>query len=120
MNDDYIGYFGTTLTEHGHYFFNINKDRFVSRGDLNFKDFPFNPERLIESWVKSNRASPIKGQRFYFQIEGWSILYFEGSPIDRRGGTKSVFFVKRNLNENQMLSLVHSSPLAKKIIESIK
>ena len=109
-----ICYFGTTLTVAGHYF-HIVGDTYVQKiidRDM-WEEIPFNPEELPRNCKKL-------GEYEYLQIGDYSVIAFLGSPYDRRGGCKSVFFVKANLTENELYEMITDRPIVLKIIDKIK
>lgn len=105
-----LGYFGTDLHTHGHYIWQVGEERLHSSG-LNFKDFPFNPEQLV-----SKKESRPKGAVDFFVIGGYSILRIEGSPIDKRWGTTSVFWINREVTKEELISILLSNKTVKEII----
>ncbi|MGI4873201.1 MAG: hypothetical protein ACRYFX_18730 [Janthinobacterium lividum] len=108
-----MNYYGTNLTEYGHYFWILEGMRFVYKG-LNGKDepVPFEPDNLISS----NAA---KGTAGYFAGDGYSIYAISGSCKDTRGGTKSVFWVKGDVGPGALKDMILATPLAKKMIEQM-
>jgi hypothetical protein len=110
-----IHYFGTNLGDYGHYFWHLEGDSIYNR-DLNFKDFPFNPEEMPR---RSKGETIRKGEVRFYHEEGYSICAIEGSCKDQRWGTKSVFFVREDLSIEQLVEKILSVPIAKKIIDSM-
>lgn len=109
-----IFYFGTSLTTAGHYFHTVKDISLHEIYDKSmWEELPFNPEELPKNCKKL-------GEYEYLQIGEYSIIAFLGSPYDRRGGCKSVFFVKANLTENELYEMVTDRPIVLKIIEKIK
>jgi hypothetical protein len=108
-------YFGTNLTNCGHYFWRVSEGghNLIAEPSSNtFKSIPFNPEGLTMGLKR-------KGESIFLNIEDYSILAIEGSPYDVRGGSKSVFFIDEILTEEEMRERVESIPICKKIIEGI-
>ena len=103
-------YFGTNLTEHGHYRWNIDSNMMTER-NLNFKDLPFHPEELTNGLQK--------GETTYYQGGGFSVLAIAGSPIDMRPGTKSVFWVKELLTKKEMKAKLLENTNAARIIKEM-
>ena len=105
-------YFGTDTTTHGHYLWKLIEDQILGR-NLNLKDLPFNPEEMPRREKEETRK---KGDVEYYQEHGYSIIAIEGSCVDTRWGTKSVFFVKGELTQREMIGLIKSIPIANHII----
>jgi hypothetical protein len=103
-------YFGTTLKEKGHYFYEIDKLGIGWKRELNFKDYPFDPESM-----------PNPGERisFYFK-NGYSICAILGSPCDKRPGCESVFFFKESLTLTQLVEKIKSFPYMMEIIRLLQ
>lgn len=108
-----MNYYGTNLTEYGHYFWKLDGTQLVYKG-LDGKDepAPFEPDNLI-----SNNAP--KGTAGYFFLNGYSICAIAGSPKDTRGGTKSVFWVKGSVEPSELRDIILDTPIAKRIIEQM-
>ena len=104
-------YFGTTLTTAGHYLFDLHKNGFGNTY-YDFKTIPFNPEEYPKQILR--------GQFAIYHVEDYTILAYCGSPIDMRGGCKSVFIENRDLPDNEMIDLVMSYPIAVQIIEKLQ
>lgn len=104
-------YFGTSLREYGHYYWlaDGNMLRYMSL-DLH-RVIPFNPEEL----PKTNRF----GEYEYHQIEGYSIIAYCGSPYDKRGGCKSVFFVQGDVSEEDLMELIMNNGATSKVVTEI-
>src|SRR5574343_1134443 len=85
ININKMEYFGTNLTEHGHYSWDLTGDRMVKIGLLP-KHTPFNPEELTINLPK--------GEVIYYQSSKFTVLGISGSCKDERNGTKSIFWVK--------------------------
>lgn len=106
-------YYGTNLTEYGHYFWKLNDTQLVYKG-LDGKDesVPFEPDNLISS------GAP-KGMVGFFRIDGYSIIAISGSCKDTRGGTKSVFWVKGDVEPGALKEMILAVPIAKRMIEQM-
>ena len=116
-----MNYFGTSLDEAGHYFFEVNEER-LARRNLSFPkgegipitkylEWPFNPEYL----PKSRR----NGDAEFHLISGYSIYAICGSCKDKRPGCKSVFFTTEKLSKDELKDKILSIPIAKKIISQM-
>jgi len=107
-----IEYFGTNLDEYGHYLWQLEGSRIFNR-NLNLERLPFNPEEMPRREKGEIRK---KGDVEYYQESGYSILAIEGSCIDERWGTKSVFFIKDQLNKKQMINIIKTTTITNNII----
>ena len=105
-----IHYFGTGLSEPGHYFFDLSGES-INSSKLDFNNIPFNPEKLA--------IDEEKGRVKFFWRGDYTILRIEGSCSDKRWGTKSVFFVKDNIPATEMMHLVKSNKVAQKMFEKM-
>ena len=103
-------YFGTNLTEHGHYSWNLTGDRMVRIGLLP-KNTPFDPENLTINLPK--------GEVVFYQSSKFTVLGISGSCKDDRGGTKSIFWVKELLTKQEMFERIKENKLAKAIIDAM-
>ena len=110
-----INYFGTDLRSAGHYFW-VLEGEYWSRPDLNFKDFPFDPESMPK---KEKGVGYSKGDaKFYFE-SGWSILAIEGSCSDDRWGTKTVFFINEDLPNDELMIRIKSVAAAALVLAKL-
>lgn len=107
-----MNYFGTSLTDHGHYFWEVGQDGLYN-SSLDFK-YGFDPQTL----GKGHNLD--KGDTLYKKENGYSIYYIEGSCKDDRHGTKSVFFEKGIFSPQQLKEKILSIPICKRIIEAMK
>ena len=98
-----LPYFGTDLTSYGHYFWLLDGSKFIYQ-PLDFSVWPFNPEQIPE------RDAP-KGEVKYVQIAGYSICAISGSCKDTRGGTKSVFWVKGEVEPADLKEMILAVPI---------
>lgn len=103
-------YFGTNLTEHGHYTWDLSDDRMVKIGLLP-KYTPFQPEGLTNNLPK--------GEVVFYQSSKFTVLGISGSCKDERNGTKSIFWVKETLSKHEMIERIKSNKLAKSIIDAM-
>lgn len=108
-------YFGTNTNSAGHYFW-LLKGESQSNSQLNFRDFPFNPENFTKS---DKWGWKPKGSVEFHVIDGYTIMAISGSPIDKRDGCKSVFFFKESLSKYELVSKIKSIPAAMKIINQM-
>lgn len=108
-------YFGTSLDQHGHYFWDVKGDH-LSKSDISFRDIPFNPEDLPK-YIKGEERS-FGDMAFYF-LNGFSICAIYGSCYDKRHGTRSVFWEAEVLTYVEMKERMLSIPVIKRIIEQM-
>lgn len=106
-----LDYFGTDLRSAGHYFWQLEGENF-NKSKTWFKDIPFDPETLLPVHTE-------KGTVRYFREGGYAICAIAGSPIDKRYGTKSVFWTKEFIKLGHMKAIILSIPAAKKIIDQM-
>lgn len=81
---DKLYFFGTDLENHGHYFFEIDKEG-MRKSKVYFNNIPFNPEDFF-------LANSPKGIVQFYRCEVYHICAINGSCVDTRPGTKSVFW----------------------------
>ena len=109
---DKLFYFGTDLINHGHYFFEITKDG-IYKSKIYFKDIPFNPEDFFST-------NSIKGIVQFHRCEIYNICAINGSCVDNRPGTKSVFWTSNeNIDINNFKEEILSFDVCKKMIEQM-
>ena len=117
-----IYYFGTDTQQAGHYMWEFIGDRTtVYKGLTGFNELPFDPESMAKDLYENNRK--VKGMTKFYSVTSpeciYSIWFIEGSPIDKRWGTKSVFWVKEQVTPEQLKELILSTPTARRIIYSM-
>ncbi len=103
-------YFGTSLSETGHYRWDLSGE-YMHCLWLQFKDLPFDPERLTITLQK--------GESVFYQGGGFTVFGISGSPKDDRPGCKSIFWVKENVSKEEMIEKVKSNKLAMLIIDAM-
>lgn len=108
-----IYYFGTNLTESGHGFYKLerNKMEWLSSTKM-FEKLPFNPETLADEY---NYRGTIK----YHGIENYAICDITGSCKDNRLGSKSVFWTDEPIKLGDLKPTILSIPIVKKIIDAL-
>lgn len=110
-----LHYFGTDISSAGHYFFILKGNHFCN-SRVNFKDLPFNPEGLPLSKtngdVETFLITDFKRGKFY------CILAICGSPVDRRGGCKSVFWIEGG-DMKTLDTVIRETPVAMEIINKM-
>jgi len=103
-------YFGTNLTEWGHYRWLLTEQGMQKQWNK-FDELPFHPENLTNNLPK--------GEIVYYQGGGFTVLAIAGSPKDTRPGTKSVFWVKLKLDRDEMIEFVKQNKTAMSLINSM-
>ena len=104
-------YFGTNLTEYGHFTWDLTGDYMKLKGLISVAT-PFHPEELTRNLQK--------GQTAYYQGGGYTALAIAGSCTDDRPGTKSVFWVKENVSKARMMELISQNKHAAAIVAAMK
>lgn len=110
MEVEKLEYFGTNLTEHGHYRFILTENG-MQKNWSKFDDLPFHPE-----YLNNNQQ---KGDVSFFQGGGFTVLAICGSCKDERPGSKSVFWVKEILNIEQIIAVIKQNKIAMSIIKTM-
>ncbi len=103
-------YFGTTCTSAGHYRWEITAG--LSGGGLNTSDLPFNPEGVTGNHQRNGSVN-------FFQGGGYTAIAIVGSPVDKRAGSKSVFWVKEIISKEEMIQRVKQNAVAAKIVAAM-
>lgn len=115
MNDKpKLQYFGTNLTNHGHYFWEVGEN-YLHSSNLNFDSFNFNPCNMPEYEIGETRN---KGDVKFYHKSPFVICAIEGSCIDKRSGTNSVFFIKGEFSYNNLMLAMRESKPVQEIINS--
>lgn len=104
-----IRYFGTDLKCAGHYIWDVVNGNVYNR-NLGLKDLEFCPESFFKSHER-------KGLTRYAVFGNTTVFGICGSPVDKRGGCKSVFFVDGILSEQDIKNLLLKNEFFKKLIE---
>lgn len=104
-------YFGTNLTEHGHYIWNVGSE-YLLNPSIDFKPLSFDPEDMPKSKVK--------GDVEFYHIGGYTILAICGSCIDNKPGTRSVFWVAGDLTKENMIVLIKLFPVLVRILNAME
>jgi hypothetical protein len=108
-------YFGTTLTEAGHYHHDLYQNG-ISKNYTREGDLPFYCERFP---IARKGIGVQNGTVAFYNIGYWSICAIQGSPKDTRPGSKSIFYFDEPLTQDQMIKLLKSLPIFNKIIEQM-
>jgi len=103
-------YFGTNLTDYGHYAFNLDGD-YPEKTWRDFKHLPFHPEYLTNNLPK--------GEVIFYQGGGYTVIGIAGSCKDERAGTESIFWVKEIISEDVMVSRVKQNKVAMRIVNAM-
>jgi hypothetical protein len=103
-------YFGTSLTEYGHYIWVLDND--MQKIWLKFDRLPFNPEELTRTLNN--------GEISTYQTTEFTVIAICGSCKDDRPGSKSVFWVNESIPLIELKKIILNTPKAKQIIEAFK
>lgn len=106
-----IEYYGTLLDQAGHGFYTLT-DGF-DRSRTRLENLPFNPEGLP---FRSREKSYVDGTVRFYNAFGFTICAIAGSPYDKRGGSKSIFFVQEDLTREVFEARLKANETVKKII----
>lgn len=105
-----MNYFGTDLTTHGHYIFELEDNRMTKTG-IDFRGLPFHPEELTNNLPK--------GEVIFYQGGGYTVLGISGSCKDTRPGTKSIFWIDKIVTKSELSEILYTIPIAKTIIDQM-
>lgn len=100
-------YFGTNTETSGHYTWDLSDNRMQRIGLL--PATPFDPERLTMGLPN--------GEVVFYQGGGYTVLAISGSPVDKRQGCKSVFWIKGDTTRSGIEIMIMQNKFAKQIIE---
>ncbi len=103
-------YFGTSLTESGHYTWDLSGERMVGIGLLP-KHTPFNPEELTNNLQI--------GEVAFYQSSKFTVIAICGSCRDKREGSKSVFWVNEAISKEMMIQRIKLNQKANQIINAM-
>ena len=106
-----IQYFGTDLSSYGHHFWELQGSS-ITKSKTYFDSLPFNPEQVLS-------PNTPKGLVRYAQVGIYAICAISGSCYDKRGGTKSVFWVKGEVESSTWKDHILAIPIAKRMIEQM-
>jgi len=104
-----LNYFGTNLTSSGHYYWSIG-DGFYSYTSLQ-DSLTWNPEGLTKGYQN--------GLVTVITINVLNIIAIDGSPYDRRPGSKSIFWADRNTKFIDLKEAILTLKASKAIIEQM-
>ena len=102
-------YFGTNLTQHGHFTYDLSDG--MTKMYTNFSGLPFNPEELTNHLPK--------GEVIFYQGGGYTVLGISGSCVDERPGTHSIFWVKEVISKIWMIQRINGNAASAKIIKAM-
>lgn len=105
-----LQYYGTTLDQSGHYMWELNKN--FNRSKYKLGDIPFNPEGLP---YKAKALGEVQWGRF----AGFTVCSILGSCTDDRTGSKSVFFIEKEVKYGELMEIIKSNEIAMKIINQL-
>lgn len=110
---DYIKteYYGTSLTEIGHYIHSLGVYGLDLERNINVSKYPFD----IYSFSKNTE----KGTVIKSEIKNFKIISITGSCIDKRGGTVSVFITNDNVSLDQFEEYIKNHPYCKRMFDQM-
>lgn len=111
-----MNYFGTSLTEKGHYWWKLDRDNMQKCFD-NLKALPFDPYTIVQP--ATGREDLNKGDVFNTRANGCTICVIYGSCKDDRHGTCSMFWIKGNFGYEELREKILAIPIARKMIEQM-
>ena len=109
-----IEYYGTPLDQAGHGFHTLTT--FFDRNRTRLENLPFNPEGLP---FHSRERCYINGTVRFYNVFGFTICAITGSPYDKRGGSKSIFFVQEDLTREVFEAQLKANSVVQKIIKQM-
>lgn len=104
-----VKYFGTTLTEKGHFLQDLLSIGLDYNKSLNVNQFPFDIQSLT-------KGKP-KGYVLKTVVDKYKIIAIEGSCCDQRFGTSSVFVTTENVTLDQFELYLLLHPWVNKMID---
>ncbi len=107
-----VHYFGTDLRSPGHYFF-VVENELIRSSKMYFSDLEFNPEKYPKDGMQ-------KGEHVFFQTGVHCVYFLAGSPIDKRLGCKSVFFINGNYTEDETLSILGEHEFFNTVVKMLR
>jgi len=105
-----IEYFGTDLNRAGHYLFELDRG-YIGRNLRKIDTLPFNPEGLPYSKEYMLGGGTVK----FYNFAGFTICAISGSCCDRRPGSKSIFFVEKDISFESLKNVLIENEAFKKI-----
>lgn len=114
-----LQYFGTDTISCGHYFFDFDSTgQYLRPSKIFFRDIPFDPESFTKL-PNQRYGYKEKGSFEFHKIEGYSIIAIAGSPRDTRSGCKSVFWMKGDFTQDQLIQKIRMTPAAIDIVNKM-
>lgn len=104
-----VKYFGTTLTDKGHFIQDLLSIGLDYKRSLDVNQFPFDIQSLTKGKPKGFVLKQIIGK--------YKIIAIEGSCCDQRGGTSSVFVTTENVSLEQFEHYLLLHPWVNKMID---
>lgn len=110
-------YFGTNISSAGHYFWNVSADgNTIIARHFSEEILPFDIERIVPTDRGEKTLYTVFTDTSGFPI---TVLAFEGSPYDKRGGCKSVFLSAGEHSEDDMIEAIKKSPVCTLILKEV-
>lgn len=95
-------YFGC-VGQKGHHFYDENLKKVFPYQMP--KEFPFNPSRVDGVFLPHTHRSD-QGVANHFVVAGWTVINFCDYSVDDRGGSHSLFFIKRECDFDESIDLI--------------
>ena len=108
-------YFGTNLTEHGHYWWDVEENN-LSNSKIYVDPLPFDTYDLMDPGCEDKRH---KGNVVFKNFKGISVLAIEGSCKDTRWGTFSIFMLDEEITKEEMICRIGDFPILQRIISQM-
>lgn len=111
-----IYYYGTNLSQAGHYYWELEKDNLKYLGLRMEKPKFFSPYDYPEY---EHGEKMRKGKSQFLHLNGHSILAIEGSCSDNRFGTRSVFFIEGIMEKDKFIELLKSHKIFNEMVDQM-
>lgn len=106
-----VEYFGTSLTEMGHYLKELLPESLDWRGSYDTRKFPFDIYAFTKGQGKGYVAKEVVGK--------YKVIAIEGSCIDTRWGTVSVFITEDKVSLQEFEDYISNHAWVQKMIEQM-
>jgi hypothetical protein len=109
-------YFGTDTNRAGHYFWKVSDDgKRLNYKGLDFDLLDVDPQDIAKD--KQRKFLLPKGTVKFILTNKYTVCYIEGSCIDKRWATQSVFWVAGHISFAELKELILSTPIAVEMFE---
>lgn len=111
VREPIVEYFGTDLQRPGHYRWQVNDKLIMDwKKSLFFEDLDFDPEKYPVTGMN-------KGDHLIFQTGKYTVYFISGSPVDKRSGCKSVFFVKGFYSADDLIAILKKHTFFNEVVK---